>query len=94
MRWPRVGEDEKRFNDWAVAELIGRAPDAAAECLDAALARDLKDGHGAAGVRRFAGALTTPRTRRAQACPESANALARSRRGCSRPSSRAAATTP
>lgn len=60
MHWPRVGEDETRFNDWAVAELIERAPDAAAECLDAALARDLKDGHGAAGVRRFAGALTEP----------------------------------
>src|SRR5256885_2294473 len=58
--WPRDGEVEGRFNAWAIAELVERAPDAAAECLDAALTRDLRDGCGAVSIRRFTGALTGP----------------------------------
>jgi hypothetical protein len=53
--WPRSGEAETDFNGWAVAELVERAPRAAAEWLEAALIRDLADGRGVDIVRRFAG---------------------------------------
>jgi hypothetical protein len=58
--WPRDGDAKKRFNDWAIAELVERAPDAPAESLGVALTRNLRDGHGADSVRPFAGAVTEP----------------------------------
>jgi hypothetical protein len=42
LHWPRDGDDERDFNDWAVDQLAQRAPEVAAEWLGRLLDRDLR----------------------------------------------------
>jgi hypothetical protein len=56
--WPRHDAAEAAFNDWAVAQLVRRAPEDAAAWLRDALARNASDGNQV--VRRFAGSLIEP----------------------------------
>ena len=44
VHWPRDGDDEGDFNDWAVGQLAQRAPEVAAEWLGRRLDRDLRAG--------------------------------------------------